>query len=502
MEKWCSPYLTTISRDFCKKEFILDTGDLIKELESINESKLLQNENVNLFTMDVEKLYPSIRPELALQAIHEALAMDKTTNKKTKTAIEHFIRLSFENSYVSYQNECYKSKIGIPTGGSLSRQIADIFLHWILFIKMSPKLSLIDAVRFWKRFIDDCIGIWRGTQRSFINFVNQLNTETMKFGIKFPISEIQFGKSIHIMDLFVYLENDNRIQYKGYIKPTDSKRYLNPNSFHPRSVFHSIPYSQMLRTLRNNSKEETKITELNQCINHFENSGYNLTVLNELKDSISNSSADRENSEEEVEKLMFPIHYFSGISEFKKTIKSMQNKFQQLIGDTRIMLATKKRSSLGNTFVRNKQLSIVNETSDSQRCNARGCKQCPLTNEMNKVLVNGEMVRVPRHLNCKSKNVIYMWVCKLCQEKDVYFGRTTQECHNRTSGHRGSFDDEKWDKSALSMHARDMHQSSFSLDIFSVSIVRKVSPQQLRREEYRYIDKYRTISLGLNRYKV
>ena len=258
----------------------------------------------------------------------------------------------------------------------------------------------------------------------------------------------------------------------------------------------------MLITIRNNSKEETKITELSQCINHFENSGYNLTVLNELKDSISNHPAVRENSQEEVEKLMFPIHYFSGLSEFKKTVKSMQNKFQQLIGDTRIMLATKKRSSLGNTFVRNKQLSIVNETSDSQRCNARGCKQCPLTNEMNKVLVNGDMVRVPRHLNCKSKNVIYMWVCKLCKEKDVYFGRTTQECHNRTSGHRGSFDDEKWDKSALSMHARDMHQSSFSLDIFSVSIVRKVSPQQLRREEYRYIDKYQTISLGLNRYKV
>lgn len=28
-----------------------------------------------------------------------------------------------------------------------------------------------------------------------------------------------------------------------------------------------------------------------------------------------------------------------------------------------------------------------------------------------------------------------------------------------------------------------------------------VSPQQLRREEYKYIDKYRTNSLGLNRYK-
>ena len=102
MEKWCSPYLTTISREFCKKEFMLDTDELINKLESINESKALENENVNLFTLDVEKLYPSIQPELALQAIHDALAMDKTTNKKTKTAIEHFIRLSFEHSYVSY----------------------------------------------------------------------------------------------------------------------------------------------------------------------------------------------------------------------------------------------------------------------------------------------------------------------------------------------------------------------------------------------------------------
>ena len=182
MEKWCSPYLTKISREFCKAEFILDTGDLIKHLEQINHSKSLENENVNLFTLDVEKLYPSIQPDLAMQAIRETLAVDKTTDRKTKKAIEQFIQLSFENSYVSYQDKCYKSEVGIPTGGSLSRQIADIFLHWILFIKMTPNLSLIQAIRFWERFIDDCIGIWRGTKRAFINFITQLNAETMKYG--------------------------------------------------------------------------------------------------------------------------------------------------------------------------------------------------------------------------------------------------------------------------------------------------------------------------------
>ena len=93
--------------------------------------------------LGVEKLYPSIQPELAMQAITDALAIDKTTDKKTKKAIEHYIRLSFENSYVTYQDVCYKSKVGIPTGGSLSRQIADIFLHWILFIKMTPNISQV-----------------------------------------------------------------------------------------------------------------------------------------------------------------------------------------------------------------------------------------------------------------------------------------------------------------------------------------------------------------------
>ena len=55
------------------------------------------------------------------------------------------------------------------------------------------------------RFIDDCIGVWCGTRRSFDNFVKQLNVETMKYGIKFPINEIQFGKSVHILDLCVYI---------------------------------------------------------------------------------------------------------------------------------------------------------------------------------------------------------------------------------------------------------------------------------------------------------
>ena len=404
---------------------------------------------------------------------------------------------------LKYNNECYKSKVGIPTGGSLSRQIADIVLHWIMFVKMTPKLNVIQAIRFWKRFIDDCIGVWRGTKRSFDAFVKQLNEHTMKYGIKFPLNEVQFGKSVNMLDLCVYLDDENRIQYRGYTKPTDARRYLNPTSFHPKFVFNSIPLSQMLRTLRNNSKEETRNIELEECVKIFENSGYKTDDLTKLKERATTKAAspNTNTTDTENETLVFPVHYFEGVAELKSVVASLENQIKELIGDTKVMFAMRKNSSIGNCLVRNKQLSMNKNTIESQKCNARGCRQCPLVNGQQRLTINGETLTIPRNLNCKARNIIYMWICKLCGEREVYFGRTIQECHDRTSGHRGSFNEDKWDKSALSMHARDIHQTRFSLDIFSVAVVKKVSPQHLRREEFKFIEKFRTLSQGLNRYK-
>ena len=73
---------------------------------------------------------------------------------------------------------------------------------------------------------------------------------------------------------------------------------------------------------------------------------------------------------------------------------------------------------------------------------------------------------------------------------------------DRSSGHRGCFNNEKWEKSALSMHAKEVQHTTFSPDIFSIAVIKKVSPQRLRREEYKHIDKFKTNSLGLDRYKI
>ena len=94
-----------------------------------------------------------------------------------------------------------------------------------------------------------------------------------------------------------------------------------------------------------------------------------------------------------------------------------------------------------------------------------------------------------------------MWTCKLCGPKETYFGRTIQKSNDRTSGHRACFNFEKFEKSALSMHAYEVHRDNFELDSFNIAVVKKVSPQQIRREEFRFIDKYQTNTFGINRYK-
>ena len=154
-------------------------------------------------------------------------------------------------------------------------------------------------------------------------------------------------------------------------------------------------------------------------------------------------------------------------------------------------------------MVQNKQLSLKECDTNNQKCNAGGCRQCPAVINAQKLSINNNQLTIPKSLNCKSKNVVYLWQCNLCTPTEAYFGRTTQECRDRSSGHRSCFNDEsKWEKSALSMHAREKHRNDFSLENFSVAVVKKVSPQNLRREEFRFIEKYKTIPFGLNRYKV
>ena len=288
---------------------------------------------------------------------------------------------------------------------------------------------------------------------------------------------------------------------KSYTKPTDSKRYLRPQSFHPKTVFESVPYSQMIRTLERNSTEQTKTAEMETLKKDLENSGYARTELHKIEERAveqTNQEADANRKDT----LTFPVFYFDGFGELKKIISDSSAELQELIGETKIVMAVKKNPSIGNKCMKNKLLSSEQTEYPNQKCNGTNCEQCPLVNTSNSVTVNNSRIKLPKTLNCKSRNVIYLWQCILCEREDSYFGRTVQKSHKRSNTHIGCFGNSiNWEDSALSLHASKVHGENVNLNNFRISLVKQCSPQRIRREEFKYIDRYKTRTFGINRYK-
>ncbi|KAL5264455.1 hypothetical protein ACHWQZ_G005523 [Mnemiopsis leidyi] len=280
--QWSSPHLTKISRAYCGEEYILDTPHLLGQIEEFNREQT--SGNLLLATLDVEALYPSINPQLALTAMTEAFVGDNSTAEGIKAALTDFTKLGFDESFVTFRGSCYKPLIGIPTGGCDSRQIADIFLHWLLFTKIKDNITQWSFVKLFRRFIDDCFIIWKGTTRQFSLFVSNLNTLAENFGIRFGSWEI--GKSVNFLDLTLYLDEQNKVQYKIYKKPTDARNYLRTDSFHPPHVFRSVAFSQMLRVVSRNSQENTRYEDMEQLKTDLKRSGHDLEQLEDLEPAV------------------------------------------------------------------------------------------------------------------------------------------------------------------------------------------------------------------------
>ena len=110
VEKWISPPLTSASKIYSKNEYIKDTPHLIELIKEYNKKDRQPNQQLNLFTIDVEKLYPSIKPNLAIEALKDMLNSDESLDNNTKIVIDKFIRFTLEEAFVTYQDKCFKSR--------------------------------------------------------------------------------------------------------------------------------------------------------------------------------------------------------------------------------------------------------------------------------------------------------------------------------------------------------------------------------------------------------
>ena len=101
------------------------------------------------------------------------------------------------------------------------------------------------------RYIDDIFFIWQHDEVSldyFIKFCdNYSKSKNMKSNIKFETKISKY--TVNFLDVTVELRN-NEIKTLVYTKPTDTRLYLNSNSYHTPHVIKNIPKGQFIRIKR------------------------------------------------------------------------------------------------------------------------------------------------------------------------------------------------------------------------------------------------------------
>ena len=142
----------------------------------------------------------------------------------------------------------------------------------------------------------------------------------------------------------------------------------------------------------------------------------------------------------------------------------------------------------------------------NQKCEASGCKTCEEIGLPQKIKINNVEIKLDFSKNCKTGNVVYVYICKHCNgNTGYYFGQTTENMHKRANGHRTCFStaNEKYKNSALSYHIFEEHKDKFDdkLTNYRLGIINSAIPMNLDRVEEFFIYNTKADLLCVNRYK-
>ncbi|KAM4704917.1 uncharacterized protein WCC33_009731 [Rhinophrynus dorsalis] len=171
-------------------------------------------------------------------------------------------------NYFKFERSYYLQTSGTSMGSNIAPSFANLYMPMYEETYILPRYK--DEILCYYRFIDDLFLIWKKDAESLSNcveFLNGLNTP-IKFTCTASTEQVNF------LDITV-INNNGKLSTTNYRKPTDRNTLLLRSSCHPKHILNSVPYSQMVRILRNNDNRDTGLEQMEELITRFKERGYN-----------------------------------------------------------------------------------------------------------------------------------------------------------------------------------------------------------------------------------
>ena len=440
---WLEHLLTPLSKLYGHFEYIKDSTDFLVHLENVKEKAVNEQwdwNNIVLFSVDIKALYPSVKFEYLELALRHCF--DKYTNwtDTIKNILIDIIIYTLKNQQIYWKDRYYTLNQGITTGGKHSVPLANILLTFISRYTFESdsqfRQKFMEIIMLWKRFIDDCFGILKGTINDFLIWFNTLQEVFFRYGLELTCDtdshEIKNGvfiekdnKVLTFLDMDIF-KADGTIHSKEHRKETSVNSYIPVNSAHPRHTFAGIVKSQLYRIRRlcsrncdfTESIESLKV----RCIR----SGYNISMVQEIL-SQSNSLERRLSKMviiPENPKISIRLVTLAGTSYQKEFIKFAKQMNSYLLSSPfKIEIVRSTAPTIGQLLFNNN-----NKSSIVQQCNMNNCVVCPIGIQNKSGVVKSSVTnieyKVDKDLTC-NEGGIYI-VSAICSGqytgKTIHFG--------------------------------------------------------------------------------
>ena len=490
--------------------YIEDTPDLLRSLEDLKTEEF--PEEAIPVTIDVVGLYSNIPQAQAFDCMQKAF---NTRSKSLQDSVPtiflmNLLTLVLTLNIFTFDNALYLQLWGIAMGTICAPTVANIFMGVFEkdLLERAPGKQYIYK-KFWRRFIDDILLIWTGSEeelKEFLAFMDSIHP-TIKF-----TSDYNFQtKSVAFLDTRITIKN-GKLTTDLYKKETHSAQYLLPSSTHPPHCTKNIPYSLAYRLRRICSEEEDFEERLTELRNMLQVRKYRRKTIDEAFDrarKISRQEAlkkvQRQNSSQG--KVTFVIPFDPRLPQISKIIQNQfalmkQDPLCAKIFEKGVQVAYRRHNNIRDILCRATLATIKNRTSNREQ---RGWKKCPrnpcLTCDYSKnmsqftVTATGEKITIRQNITCTDKNVIYCIQCTKCHMQ--YVGKTTSKFKDRATAHRFSVDNQK--SCPISDHFNLPGHNKSNMLFFAIEKVVQDDPFIVGARERFYIDKMEVIQHGINK---
>ena len=461
-----------------QESYIQDTADFLRILREVGQLK----EDEWLFTMDIVALYPMVPRKKAEEAMRKNLEGRSTKTIPTEDLME-LAKLVLDNNEFEFEGESYVQKEGTAIGSKLGKNYACAYMgEWEKEVNKKAEEEIGKKPRFWKRFVDDIVGVWKGSKEEFLKFIEICNSNEERIRVTYEICE----KEAVFLDVKVTRRENGDLKTELYVKPTDRTRYLHKDSDHPRHVKEGIAKGQArrLRRLCSEDKDYWKYAEKTK--EKLMNRGYGeVQVGRQLKEGYKMT---RERALERVEKKEDKrINFVTTHSAYLPNINKILKRHGHFLKEEGLDKYVKETPRLSLRRGKNIADLVVNAKKKlgeggSGPC-GKGCKLCAFMVETKEVKdKRGETKKIKGKMDCRTVGAVYGMWCKKC-EKVVYVGKTQNRVMDRFIGHRADLRGE--DNTKPAYHFKQEGHTNEDMGVVVIEEVKgKDDMYRVTRERY------------------